>query len=812
MIATNCELTAEQLRRTFDPETLGISTTAGLKPIEWIIGQARAVSALRFGLDIRDVGFHVYVAGPPGSGKMTALHTFLEQVAKREKPPADWCYVYNFEDPYQPAACQLPAGEARQFQQEMAHVIDYVRRELPKTFEGDEYAARQAEIGKSLDQQRSKLLGRMDERARQAGFALQATSLGLVLLPAVAGRSLNDMEAQSLPAAAREDTDRRRDGLQEEFKASLKQIRELEQAAQEQLQILDRQAVEYVVSGLIEDLGEKYRAIPQVVGYLRAVKQDILEHIEPFKHPRADGPVAGSPGFVDGSLSAQELAFRKYAVNVIVDNGKQSGAPVIFELNPVHNNLFGRVEKEPQFGSMYTDFTMVRAGSLHRANGGYLVLSVEAILRDPVSWEGLKRALRSGQIHVEEIGERMGFPAIKSLRPAPIPLNIKILLVGPPALYYTLYAQDEDFPELFKVKADFDTRMDCNDDAVRDFLGFLCALCCKEGLRHMDRGAVAKILEHALRLAEDQTKLSTEFGMIADVVREANFWARQEEAPLVTASHVRRAVQEKLSRASLIQERVQEMISRGMLVIDTAGDAVGQVNGLSVMKLGDSLFGRPTRITATVGLGREGIIDIEREVRLGGPLHSKGILIVSGYLAQQYASRKPLTLAARLVFEQSYEGVDGDSASCAELYALLSALSAIPIKQGIAVTGSVNQHGHVQAIGGINEKIEGFFDVCKAKGLNGEQGVLIPSSNMAHLMVREDVASAVKAHQFYIWAVKTIDEGIEILTGTPAGARDSEGHFPSGTLNERVDRRLRDFAERLKSFQAVSFSETKEQE
>lgn len=807
MVGTQCELTPEHLRRTFDPETLGISTTAALKPLEWIIGQARAVSALRFGLGIREVGFHIYVAGPSGSGKMTALRTFLDQVAKREKRPTDWCYVYNFEDPYQPGDCQLPPGQARQLQHDMVQVIDHVRRELPKAFESDEYTAKQGEIGKSLDRQRSNLFERIDERSREAGFALQATSLGLVLVPVVAGRPLSDAELQTIPIAAPEDLQRRREVLQDEFKASLKEIRELERAAQEQLQALDRQVADYVVSGLFEDLTEKYRAVPEVVDYLRAVKQDILEHIEPFKHPRSNAPAAGLPGFLDASSPGQELAFRKYTVNVLVDNSKQSGAPVIFEPNPTYNNLFGRVEKEPQIGSMYTDFTMVRAGSLHRANGGYLVVPADGVLRDPMSWEGLKRALRSGEIYVEEIGERMGFPAIKTLRPQPIPLDVKILLVGPPEQYYALYAQDEDFSELFKVKADFDTRMECNDDSVRDFLAFLCTLCCKEGLQHLDSSGVAKLLEHAVRLAEDQTKLSTEFGSLADIVREAHFWARQEKAPLVTATHVRKAVEEKLFRAGLIQERIQEMISRGVLMIDTVGNAVGQVNGLSVMKLGDSLFGRPNRITATVGLGREGVIDIEREVRLGGPLHSKGILIISGYLAQQYALDKPLTLAARLVFEQSYEGVDGDSASCAELYALLSALSGIPIKQGIAVTGSVNQRGDVQAIGGVNEKLEGFFDVCKAKGLSGEQGVLIPFSNVAHLMLREDVVLAVKSRQFRIWAVKTINEGIEILTGIPAGARDAGGHFPAGTLNERVDRRLREFAECLKNFQTVSFSE-----
>jgi len=807
MVGRECQLAPEQLRRTFDPQTLGIVTTEHLQPLEWVIGQARAVSALRFGLGIQDVGFHVYVAGPPGSGKMTALRMFLEEVARQKEPPADWCYVYNSDDPYQPTACRLPAGQGRQLQQDMRHAIEYVRREIPKAFESEEYGTKQGEIGKTLDRQRSQVLEHLSERARQAGFALQAMSFGLILVPVIEGRPMSDAELQSLSTAAREELQRRHATLQDELKASLKQVREFERTAQEQLQALDRQVVQYIVSGLIEDLTEKYRGIAEVVGYLAAVEQDILENIELFKSP-SSSPAAPPPqGSPTPPAWGHELTLRKYAVNVLVDHSKQAGAPVVIELNPSYNNLFGRVEKETQFGTLYTDFTMIKAGALHRANGGYLVLPAEDLVRDPVSWEGMKRALRSREIPIEELGERMGFVATKSLRPQPIPLDVKVLLVGRPQLYALLHTQDEEFPELFKVKADFDTRMACSDENVQDFLRFLCTLCCKEGLQHMDSSAVAKVLEQAVRLAEDQTKLSTQFGTLADLVREAHFWARQEEASFVSAAHVRKAIEAKVSRANLIQEHIQEMIARGTLCIDTTGHTVGQVNGLSVISLGDYLFGRPSRITASVGPGREGIIDIEREVSLGGPLHSKGILILSGYLTQQYAQDKPLTLAARLVFEQSYEGVEGDSASSAELYALLSALSGVPIRQGIAVTGSVNQHGAVQAIGGVNQKIEGFFDVCQAKGLTGEQGVLIPYSNMPHLMLREDVVDAVTAQQFHVWAVQTIDEGMEILTGMPVGARSAAGCFPVGTLNERVDRRLREFAECLRAFQAVGVAE-----
>jgi lon-related putative ATP-dependent protease len=775
--------------------------------LEGIIGQARAVSALHFGLSIQEIGFHVYVAGPPGSGKMRAIWTFLEEVAQRKAPPPDWCYVYNFDDPYQPTACPLPAGQGRQFQQDMRHLIEYISREVPKAFESDEYGTKQGEIGKALDRQRSQVLEHLSERAKQAGFALQAMPYGLMLVPVIEGHPMSDAELQSLSAAAREELQQRHEALQDELKASLKQIREIERAARDQLQALDRQVVQYLVSGLIEDLTEKYRGIAEVISYLTAVERDILEHIEPFK-TSSSSPATPSPqGFPTPPSLPQDVPFRKYTVNVLVDRSKQVGAPVVIEFHPSYNTLFGRLEKEPQFGALYTDFTMIKAGAFHHANGGYLVLPAEDVVRDPASWEGVKRALHSRAIQIEELGERLGFPAIKSLRPQPIPLDVKVLLVGRPQLYAQLQSYDEEFPELFKVKADFDTRMACNDENIGDFLRFVCTLCCKEGLSHMDSSAVAKILEQAMRLAEDQTKLSTQFGTLADLIREAHFWAQHENVSVVSAVHVRQAIEAKVLRVNLVEEHVQEMITRGTLCIDTAGHTVGQVNGLSVISLGDYLFGRPSRITASVSPGREGIIDIEREVSLGGPLHSKGMLIVSGYLAHQYAQDKPLTLAARLVFEQSYEGVEGDSASAAELYALLSALSGSPIRQGIAVTGSVNQHGEVQAIGGVNQKIEGFFDVCKAKGLTGEQGVLIPHSNVPHLMLREDVVDAVRAQQFHVWAVRTIDEGMEILMGMPAGVRDADCHFAAGTLNARIDQRLREFVECLKAFQAAGVAE-----
>lgn len=798
------EVSPEELRRTFDPAALGIETTEHLEPAEGIIGQERAVSALRFGLEIEGAGFNIFVAGPPGIGKMTAVESFLEERARSKDTPPDWCYVNNFDDPYQPRACRLPAGRGRALQQDMKNLIDHIRRELPQAFESDEYTARREEITNWLNKQREAISGELNERASQGGFSLQASPMGIMIVPVRDGKPLSDEDFHKLPESQRQELQRRRTELQKELKSGMKKMRKLEREAQERLNELDKQVALHIVGGLIDDLAEKYENLPEVVQYLKDVQKDIIENIETFKAEQAQQQSGASPAqsAVQTQL-LQELALRKYQVNVLVDNGKQEGAPVVLETNPSYQNLFGRIEKEMQLGALNTDFTMVRPGSLHQANGGYLVLPAEDVLRNLLTWDGLKRAVRSQEIQIEELGERLGFLSTKSLRPQPIGLEVKVVLVGRPLLYHLLHTYDEDFPELFQVKADFDTRMDSNGENVQDFATFLCSLCRKENLRHLDGSGVAKLLEHASRLAEDQQKLSTHFGALADLIREAHYWAVKEGAANVSGRHVRRAIDEKVYRSNLIQERVQEMIERGTLLIGTEGQALGQVNGLSVVSLGDYQFGRPSRITASVGPGREGIIDIEREVKLGGPIHSKGVLILSGYLARKYAGELPLSLAARLVFEQSYEGVEGDSASSTELYALLSVLAGLPINQGFAVTGSVNQHGELQAIGGVNQKIEGFFDVCKAQGLTGEQGVLIPQSNVKNLMLREDVVEAVKSKKFHVWSVKTIDEGIELLTGAAAGKRGPDGGFPQNTVNYRVEQRLREFAEHLKEFPEV---------
>ena len=791
MTHSDLRVPPEQLRKRFDPNMLGFETLAELEPLEGIVGQARAAAALRFGLEVEAEGFHIYVAGPPSIGKMTMVRLFLEELAKRKPTPPDWCYVHNYDDPYQPLVLELPPGRGRELQQDMRHLLEQVRRELPRAFESEEYTNRRDELGRQLEQQRSQLMEAFGEKAQQNGFLFQLTPIGIALIPLIGGRPITEQDYQALPAPIREEIQQRRATLEMELKQTLRQIRELERQTRQQLEELDKQVALTAVGGLMEDLIEKYSDLPPVKSYLERTQQDILENIGLF---RGERPAWLPEGMPIPLLWLQEVAFRKYQVNVLVDNSQQQGAPVVIEHNPSHSNLFGRVEKEAQFGALYTDFTLIKPGALHRANGGYLIIPIEELLRSPFSWESLLRALRSGQIEIEDPIETLGFAVAKTIRPQPMPLRAKVILVGSPLYYYLLSAFDDEFGELFRVKAEFDTRMEISEQNIRDFLRFLCSVCCKQNLRPLDNTGAARMLEYALRLASDQQKLSTHFGSLVSVLQEAHYWAVQEGATQISARHVDKALEQKVYRSNLLQERIQELIQRGVILIDTQGEAIGQVNGLSVINLIDYEFGRPSRITASVRPGNAGVVDIEREVKLGGPIHSKGVMILTGYLAATYLPDAPLTLSARLVFEQSYEGVEGDSASSAELYALLSAIAEVPLKQSIAVTGSVNQRGEIQAIGGVNEKIEGFYEVCKAQGLTGEQGVIIPKANLQHLMLKEEVVEAVREGKFHIWAISHVNEGLEILSGLPAGERDADGKFPEGSFNARVEARLREFS------------------
>jgi lon-related putative ATP-dependent protease len=779
-------------------------TTQELAPLSEIIGQERAVRALKFGLGIRDQGFNIYVAGFPGTGRKTAVKNFVEEIARVEPVPPDWCYVNNFSNQYEPKAIQLPAGKGKEFRDNVKNLIESIRTALPKAFESDDYSAKREATIRGLEKQRKELIDKLNVKAQQEGFIIQSTPIGLLLIPVVNGKPLNEEELLSLPQKTKDLIQEKREQLESELRNTMRQFLDMERKIREELKKLNRDIALYAIGHLVEDLIEKYKAMSEIAAYLKDVQDDILDNISQFV--KRGEPQEQMPFPVPWM---REVPFRKYEVNVIVDNSDVKGAPVVMEFNPTYQNLFGTTEKEAQFGALVTDFTMIRGGSLHKANSGYLIIPIEELLRNPFSYEGLKRALRDEKIVIEEPAERFGFISTKGLKPQPIPLRIKMVLIGNPYLYQQLFILDMEFTELFKVKAEFDTTMTRTEENVKQYAAFVCTICQKENLKHLDGTGLAKLVEYSQRLAEDQQKLSTRFAEVADIIREANFYATQEKSNLVTGNHVKKAIEEKIYRSKLVQEKIQEMIQREILLIDTDAEKVGQVNGLSVMGLGDFAFGSPSRVTASVGLGREGVIDIEREAKMGGPIHTKGVLILSGYLNEKYAQNKPLSLSTRLVFEQNYAGVEGDSASSTELYAILSALSGLPIKQSIAVTGSVNQKGEVQAIGGVNEKIEGFFEVCKAKGFTGHQGVMIPESNIQNLMLKEEVVDAVKAGRFHIYSAKTIDEGIEVLTGIKAGERRKDGTFESETVNYKVDKQLKDMAGKLKEFTAVPTVEKK---
>ena len=801
------QLPIEKLRNVCDANSLHCESTKDLVPLSEIIGQERAVRALKFGLGIKNHGFNVYVAGYPGTGRKTAVKNFVEAQAKTQPVPPDWCYVNNFGNQYEPKAIKLPAGKGKEFREDLKNFIENIKTALPKAFESDDYIARREATIKELENQRKQLIDELSSKAQSEGFVIQTTPIGILLIPVLDGKPLSEEEMLALPQKTKDKINEKREKLETEFRNSMRQLIDMERKIHEALKKLNKEVALYALGNQVESLMEKYQVNSDVTTYLKEVENDILENLQQFiRRGESDQQFPFPMPWM------KEEPYKKYDVNLIIDNSNAMGAPVVVETNPTYHNLLGRTEKEAQFGALTTDFSMIRGGAIHKANGGYLIVPVEDLLRNPFSYDGLKRDIRDERMSIEEPEERYGFISVKTLKPQPIPLTAKIILIGTPYLYQMMFSLDPDFQELFKIKAEFDTTMPRTDEKVQQYAAFVCGLCDKEGLKHLDGSGLAKIVEYSSRIIEDQFKLSTQFNSIANIIRESNYYADQDNSEFITGTHIKKTIEEKTYRSKLIQEKIQEMITRGFFLIDTVEQKVGQVNGLSVMGLGDFAFGMPSRVTASIGLGREGVMDIEREAKMGGPIHTKGVLILSGYLNDKYARDKPLSLSARLVFEQNYEGIEGDSASSTELYSILSALSGLPIKQNIAVTGSVNQKGEVQAIGGVNEKIEGFFEVCKAKGLTGVQGVMIPESNVQNLMLKEEVVDAVKAGQFRVYSVKTIDEGIEVLTGTKAGERRADGTYEEGTVNYLVVKQLREMADKLREYSGVQAQPKKPEE
>lgn len=803
-------LPPEALSYRCSAEQFPFKTTAELPSMREIIGQPRGVRAIEFGIDMGSAGYNIFVMGPRGTGRLTAIERFIQARASDDPVPDDWLYVHNFDLPHQPRALRLPAGQGRAFVDDLRAVVGRLSTEIPRAFEAQTFQEAVQHIKRELQVKRDAIFARVQALAAEKGFVIRSTQGGLMLAPVKPdGQTMTPEEYEALTEAVRADLEQRRLGLEDDLTGSLRESSDLEELAQASFQTLRREATTGVLEGQLKPLRGKYDSFPAVGAYLDRMMQDILDHIEDFEagsSPQPEGgEAADAPAEASDGAAGSIDGLSRYEANLLVDHGATTGAPVIVVTLPTYQNLIGRIEYRVQFGALTTDFTMIKPGALHQANGGFLVVRALDILQQPFAWEALKRAINSEQVCIEEPeSSKASVVTTQMLEPEPIPLRLKVIMLGSPMLYYSLFDSEEDFPELFKVKADFAATMDRDGDSEAQYAAFVATRCHEDGLPHFTAAAVARVIEFGAKLAEDQHYLSTRFGEITDLIREAAYYARQAGREVTGPEDVVRAIDERRYRGNLYEELSHRQILDDFVIVETQGQAPGQINGLTVMQLGDHVFGQPSRITARVYMGQGDVVQIEREVNLTGPIHDKGLLTLRGYLGSQYALDFPLTFSASLTFEQSYGGVEGDSASSTELYALLSALSGYPIRQDLAVTGSVDQRGVVQPIGGVTEKIEGFFQICKARGLTGTQGVLIPRANQRNLMVSDEVAAAVEAGQFHVYAVETIDQGIELLMGHPAGTRQPDGVYPPDSVHRAVEDRLRALAEGVRQYTAPS--------
>jgi len=791
-------LKPEALCTFCDPEQFDFKTTADLEDLTEVLGQARAVEALQFGIGIRREGYNLFVLGAPGTGKHHVVQQFLGERAAREPIPSDWCYVNNFAEAHKPHVLQLPAGMGVRLRGDIDQLMNDLRAAIPAAFESEEYRTRRHELEEQIKEPHEHAFQELHQQAESHQIALIRTPTGMAFAPMKKGEVLSPEDYEKLPEDERKRIEAVIATLEEQLAKIIHQLPQWRREGQQRIRELDREVTMSAVGHLIDELKRTYSDQPAVIKTLESIQQAVIDNADDFKRSEEGGEVnilgitLQRPG---GGAS-----LRRYQVNVLIDNSSTQGAPVIYENNPTFPALIGRIEHIAQMGALVTDFMLIKPGALHRANGGYLLLDARKVLMQPYAWEGLKRALSARELRIESLGQALSLVSTVSLEPEPMPLDIKVVLIGEPLLYYLLAAYDPEFSELFKVAVDFGHDMKRDPDSNQMYARLIATLGRRDQLLPLDRGAVARVVEQAARQVEDAEKLSVKLREMADLLRESDHWAREAKRKLITREDVQHAIESRIYRMDRIRERLHDAIQRGTILIDTSGSRTGQINGLSVMGLGDYAFGHPTRITANVRIGKGEVVDIQREVELSGPIHAKGVMILAGYLGSRYANDRPLVLSASLVFEQTYGEVEGDSASSAELYALLSALADVPISQSLAVTGSVNQHGIVQAIGGVNEKIEGFFDVCRARGLTGEQGVLIPAANTKHLMLRQEVIDAVRDGKFHIYPVTTIDEGIELLTGMPAGERGGDGLFPEGTINRQVEIRLIMLAELARAY------------
>ncbi len=800
-MSTVKELGPAALYRRYDPDDFDFETTDDLADLDGTVGQPRAVAAVQFAAGIARDGYNIFALGVPGTGKHSLVRHYLQKQAEQRPPPPDLCYVHNFEKASEPKLLGLPTGAGNEFRKDMGALAAAVQKALVRAFESEEFQTRSQVIDEEFKERPREELREIEERAKAEGLVLLRSPVGMAFAPTRDGEVLSGEEFKSLPEDEQQAIEQKVEAFQEEAQQALRQMPTWEKERQSRLQELEREISTLAVGSLIDEVRRKYHMLPEVLDHLQSVQNDVIERARELIEPDSGSP-APAFGIEPARPADKRGPLTRYHVNLIVDNKSATGAPVVFEDNPTYDNLVGRIEHTAQFGALTTDFSHIKAGALHRSNGGYLILDAHKVLRSPYAWDALKRALQSGKLSIESIGQSLSMVHTVSLEPESLDLKVQVVLLGEPNLYYMLSSLDPDFEELFKVASDFAELMDATEENRNGYVRLLAMLARKDGLRPLARAAIARLLEHSSRIAGDRDKLTARVGAVHDVLREADYWAGTVDARIIEAEHVQQAIDARIHRADRMRERVHEAIEHGTVMIDVAGTQVGQINGLSVISMGNFAFGRPTRLTARVRMGHGDVVDIEREVELGGPIHSKGVLILAGYLGAHYAPDCPLSLSASLVFEQSYSGVEGDSASAAELFALLSAISNVPIKQSLAVTGSVNQHGEIQAIGGANEKIEGFFDVCRAKDLTGQQGVIIPAANVRHLMLRKDVVDAVSSGMFHIFPIETVDEGMELLTGMPTSERGEDGEYPEGSMNRLVESRLVELAEKRKSFTA----------
>lgn len=807
------EVPVDKLRWRLDAKTLEFETTDDLDPLREIIGQKRGVEALGFAIQMDKPGYNVFVTGVAGTGRLATVKTLLKKITKKDGIPDDLCYVNNFQNPEAPILLRLKGGAGAEFKKDVQGFVETLKKQIPQLFESQEYINVKKEIMEAYEERGKSFFKELDKKVKEEGFALVDVQMGPIkrpeVVPLVDGQPMTIDQVEALVEKGRfpkeefEAMKEKQAKLREQIDQIFLELRDLQKEVQEKVEEMDRVMFMKSASELMAPLIKKYK-YEKVKNYLEAMLEDMADNLHIFRTQQ-------QPPGMQGVMSAvtQGDPFQPYQVNLIVDNGEQKGPPVIIESYPTYRNLFGSIERVvDRTGVWRTDYSKIKAGSLIKANGGYLVINLLDAITEPGVWQGLKRALKSRKLEIQTYDPFYLFTTT-GLKPEPIDLDVKVVVISDYYLYYLLNYYDEEVKKIFKVRADFDTAMDKTDESIRQFAAFVKRKTDEDQLRPFDRTGVATLVEQAVRMTGRQEKISTSFPEITDLIREADFYAAKEDSPVVKASHVDKAIEARIYRSNMVEEHIQEMIERGTLLIDVDGAVVGQVNGLAVYQLGDYMFGKPTRITASTSMGRSGIINIEREADLSGATHNKGVLIMAGYLRKKYAQDKPLTMSASIAFEQSYSGVDGDSASSTEVYALLSSLSGVPIKQSIAVTGSVNQKGEIQAIGGVNEKIEGFYDCCKKLGFTGNQGVIIPEANVKDLMLRKDVVEAVKKGKFHIYPVKTIDQGIEILTDKKAGERQDDGSYPKGTINFLVDQKLRELAEGLKRFGEEGVKEEK---